>query len=338
MVVSAASVALRATALALHIQHNSARSDRAEGGGQNEIYELPVAGRGGRWVDSLDAFGVSTLIAGYMSTLAQGGPTRRQLLAIRERDARSTRAAAIDTATVSRLLHVAGIDHLVVNGPALAIASGLAPGACSDGAVRVWVPTSDAAVARSVLESAGWTGRSEMPGLLSHRYRFPLVVVDVWGEGRGRGSARFSEALARSVPVPELGPSVRTVPAACALLAQAEQARSIAWCWMGVISNVAQLAAACSPGDLRAVQERRTARRALAAATHLAPWLSEVVEISRRDEFRARRAWDRWVHLPSPTCPSNSIRPQSHGLFPASQGTSDADPSLRHTAKRVRTG
>jgi hypothetical protein len=303
---SGASVVVRRLIVAaLHVRHGSAN------GAPIDVPVVPVAGRGDRWVDALEAFGVSALISGHADELSMVGPAARRLRTMRERSVRAVRCAASDTSLLSYLLHSAGIDHLVVGGPAVANLLSPPSEVGNHVAIRVWVRSCDRHVARAVLESSGWAGHEVLPDVLAHRSRTPIEVVETFATSRHLRGTRFGDEFARSVSVPELGPWVRTVSAELALRAAAERTRSVGWCWIGAVADVAQLAAACSPQELQRVQRHRSVRRALAAAIELAPWLFEVAKVSRWDTAHAQRAFCAWERLPTP-------RP-SHGLVRGAQ-------------------
>ncbi len=211
-----------------------------------------------------------------------------------------------ETARASAALAVAGIDHLVVKGVGLAAVMGGRPVDRGGGDIDLWVRPSDVAAAEVALAQAesGWvrpaSSRAPLPAdtrrwawMLREEHEMPLVPagpgpaavapgaqrrpVDLhWRlfEHEGEFSFGFEGALAGSIAVAEVGPTVRTLGAAHALEHVAQHARKEAWLALRQVADVLRVARVCGPevaGPLAA--RSRHVRLAMAMAARLAPGL-----------------------------------------------------------------
>ena len=239
-----------------------------------------------------------------------------------------------DTARASAALAVAGIEHLVVKGVGLAAVMGGRPVGRGGGDIDLWVRPADVARAEVALAGAGWVraavaARIPQPSderrwrwMLREEHEFPLVAaprgvpgsaegglavpppsappasVDLhWRlfEFEGEFSFGFEGALAASVPVADVGPTVRTLCVAHALEHVAQHGRKEAWLALRQLTDVARLAVLCGPEVVGALAERsRNVRLAVAMAARLDDrlqgWHGSLGPMDRRlvDE-----AWER---------------------------------------------
>lgn len=257
---------------------------------------------GSGWVDALEAFGVASLIAAHVEELGVERGVRCRLLTLRELGVRAALRQSIDTAVASRALDAAGVDHLVLGGVALAHLVGRPLVVRADGPIRLWVPASEWAVAEAVLASAGWSQSTARAGRFAHRSRCEVELVTALAPQRWLGRQAFTRVVEESVPLAHIGPTVRTVPPALALLDAAQRCRVVDRDWIASVADVADIASVCSPDELADARARAaTVRFALAASLELGSPSPQAVSASGwLATVRARRAWAKWRALPSP--------------------------------------
>jgi hypothetical protein len=220
-------------------------------------------------------------------------------------------------------LAVAGIEHLVVKGVGLAAVMGGRPVDRGGGDIDLWVRPADVARAEVALAGAGWVraavaariplpsderrwrwmlrvehelvlGAAPRPGVGDAEATGGAVVSGVpvdlhWRlyEFEGEFSFGFEGALAGSVPVTEVGPTVRTLCAAHALEHVAQHGRKEAWLVLRQVMDVARLAVLCGPEVVGALAARsRNVRLAVAMAARvderLVGWHGPLGPLDRR--------------------------------------------------------
>jgi len=226
---------------------------------------------------------------------------------MRRRQLASGLANVADTATVSAALHRAGIDHLFVKGVALTAAVGRQPALRGGGDIDVWVRPTDVGAACEVIETLGWRHRGQN---LHGTDRGPLVrwtwkeccltrprhtSVDLhWRvvEDQREVGYDFDEAWAASIPLPAIGPTVRTLSPSHALAHVAAHARRDIFALLRQLVDVALLADRCDDGELwRLGATDRTVRLAVTTAANIAPWLAGTVPADPRTAHQSSRAW-----------------------------------------------
>jgi hypothetical protein len=199
-----------------------------------------------------------------------------------------------DTADASAALAVAEIDHLLIKGAGLAVVMGGRPVDRGGGDIDLWVRPHDVARSVDTLCAAGWERSPKAPGplpadvrrwrwMLREDWELPLVpsrggqTVDLhWRllEFEGEFTFGFEAAMALAVPVPEVGPTVRTLCAAHALEHAAAHARKEGWLALRQVADVVRVARMCEPDVVAGLVERsRNVRLGVAMAARLDPQL-----------------------------------------------------------------
>jgi hypothetical protein len=226
-------------------------------------------------------------------------------------------ANAAHTDAASAVLADAGVDHLVVKGAVLPPLVGQTPASRGPGDIDVWVRTDAWADAERALGAAGWSrrdGTADLPvpgdgwrGRVVQRVGMEMPLdhprrstVDLhWRLVPDHREVRFGfdEALARSVPVPEVGPTVRTLCPVDALDHIAQHGRKEHWPVLRQLVDVADLAAACGDDLEELVRTSPNARVALATAAHVDARLSDLPGIDRRARRLADEAWTGCLSL-----------------------------------------
>jgi hypothetical protein len=222
----------------------------------------------------------------------------------------------LDTNAVSGLLNAAGIDHLVVKGAALASLIGLEPSGRGAGDVDIWVRPRDVERAETVLHGEGWCPKNSSAPRPADGWRWRLLLamsheLPQLGGGvsnvdlhyhltayAGERIPSFDTAYARSVPLPALNASVRTLCPADALRHMAQHARIDIWPNLRHVVDVVRVADRCDPAEV-AEMARTEANVALAMAMagHLVAVDLPGWECGRRIRRRADDSWRRCLSL-----------------------------------------
>ena len=220
-------------------------------------------------------------------------------------------AAVAATRRTSRALHDADIPHLVVKGVALAAVVTGDPTARGGGDIDIWVPAGSLPTVRSVLTSLGFHVRPSSgrpaPTERSRAWRpylfavheqawdrvgdtaFMSETVDAHWRLAHRQSVvgyEFPEALARSIAVPVVGSTVRTLCPSDALTHVVEHGRKEAFPTLRSLVDIVRLVDACGVETVRTLavgrsERARNLRLGLAVAATIAPDLAEIVPLTR---------------------------------------------------------
>lgn len=235
------------------------------------IEPLPAPSGATTWADVLNAMAmhrVVEVVFPHAKALGMDGDSVAVMYGMRHQLVAAGLKLELDTNAVSGLLQSAGIDHLMVKGVALAALMGLAPSGRGAGDVDVWVRAGDVERTEQVLHANGWGRQNPSLPQPADGWRWRLMQavgnelpqlggglshVDLhwrltpWA---GEHIANFDAAHARSVRVPPLDDSVRTMCPADALRHVAQHARKDAWPTLRHVVDVVRLADVCDPGEL----------------------------------------------------------------------------------------
>lgn len=230
--------------------------------------------------------------------------------------------ATAHTASLSSALQSAGVDHLVVKGVGLSTLLHDEPSARGVGDIDLWVRPESVGPTEAVLADLGWHRRPDLgrradpgDGWRWTLYRFALherawdgdsrPTVDIhWRLAHRQATLGydFDEAFARSVAVPAIGPTVRTLCAADALTHMVEHARKEAFPTLRSLVDIVQLADRCGPTTVADMVAGRSPsasnlRFGLVVASTIAPDLAFVRHPTRRQRRLSDRAVDGCLSL-----------------------------------------
>ena len=253
---------------------------------------------------------VHHVVGPYLADLGFDEDDRRHLTVAGRRSAAHGLANMAHTAAASKTLHDAGVDHLVVKGVAISAGSGRHPAARGSADIDIWVDPSSVEAAEVALGSAGWHRPQYLTGLPrpgdGWRWRvtdwirpeLPLdhperAQIDLhWRlvpDRREMPYRDFAAAHADSVPLPEIGPTVRTLSPVATLLHIAQHGRKDGFATLRHLTDITDAARRIPDATLsELVGEHPNLRLAFATAAPIAPWLLEFVI----DDRRCRRLGD----------------------------------------------
>lgn len=265
---------------------------------------------------------VVPLLAPHADALGLAGEAASRLRQRHRRLGRLGLANAADTDRVSSLLHHAGVEHLVVKGVVLLARLGVDRAMAAD--VDVWIRERDVGRVEELLTANGWERPSvavRLPyadeGWRWRGYRWlrreksfirpGSSTVDLhWRltDHPGELGFGFDQALACSVPVPEIGEHVRTLGDEHTLVHVAQHARRERWPELRQVVNTVRAAGRIDPDRLAAlVLADGNVAQGVAVASRVAPWLARHARPGRegaRIDRLAAEAWESCVALDHP--------------------------------------
>ncbi len=265
---------------------------------------------------------VHGLLAPHMAQL--GAPTHvvERISTAQGRMFSSGMSAVRDTAAISELLQRTGIDHLIVKGAAFAATVGGLPALRGGGDIDLWVRPEDAGTVELLAREHGWHRRAiaerlPQPGdtwrwrtlisianehALDHPDRTTLDLHWRLAEHQGELGFDFDEAYERSVPLPSVGPTVRTLCLEDTFVHIAQHGRKEAWPTLRHLVDVVRLVHIAGPDRTRSLSSaHRNVALALRTAAHIAPWLQELADgADQRTGALADEAWRGCMSLEFP--------------------------------------
>jgi hypothetical protein len=231
-------------------------------------------------------------------------------------------AVTCDTAEVSDLLDTAGIEHLIVKGVVLAAVVGDLPALRGGGDIDLWVRPGEAAEVELLARANGWHRRpiaSRLPQpadtwrwrtLMRFAHEQPLdhpdrATLDLhWrlAEHQDELGFDFDHAYRRSIAVPAIGPSARTLCLEDAFVHIAQHGRKEAWSTLRHLLDVVRLVEACGRDTTRQlVRNHRNVALAVLTASHIDPSLHELADAAdRHTRALADEAWRGCLSLEFP--------------------------------------
>lgn len=286
------------------------------------IAPLPLPGTVEGRMEVLDAIAehrVAIVLASHLDALGVDGLTAAVVRRLRDQMVTAGLRLEIDTNTVSSLLATAGIDHLIVKGAALAALVGLAPSQRGAGDVDIWVRPDSVAEAEAVLHRNRWSRQRATLPTTSDGWRWRLLMsvgnelpqlsceasaVDLhWRltQINGERIPSFDEAYQRSVRVPPLADTVRTLNPADALNHLAQHGRKDVWPTLRHVVDVARVADRCERREVEAMADRLpNVALALAVAELAVGVHGEPSTIDARTRRLAAEAWNSCLSLRNP--------------------------------------
>ena len=227
-----------------------------------------------------------------------------------------------DTDVVSQVLYGSGIDHLVVKGVVLGAAVGEMPALRGGGDIDVWVrehrsPRRRQWHALTVGSRRPIADRLPEPGdtwrwrtmlrfaheeALDHPERATLDLHWRLAERQGELGFDFDDAYSRSVPVPAVGPTVRTLCIEDTFVHIAQHGRKEAWSTLRHLVDVVRLVDACGPEVSRDLaRTHRNVALAMLTAAHVDPSLSDLAApATKHIRSLASEAWEGCLSLEFP--------------------------------------
>jgi len=293
-------------------------------------------------------------VSGHTEHLGPPEPIAGRLHRLHVAETTGALLTLASTVRVSSALAAAGVRALIVKGVALAALQQRRPADRGAGDVDVWVHPDDRDRAVEVLiAEVGYALRPAQHRVLVRadgwRYRFhawatPETVlvhprfcdVDLhWRLMRSPAQLElsFDEAWRRSVPVAEIGPNVRSLCPADALVHVAHHGNKDAWAILRHVVDVVALVRAM-PADAvtAAAAADRQVNLALGVAARLAPEIAALMHVPHGRLARHRRV--RWVDEAWAECLASRLRLADRR---AASGVDDARLRLALTSWQMRT-
>jgi hypothetical protein len=277
------------------------------------IKPLPAPSGSTTWADVLDAMAmhrVVEVVFPHAKALGMDGDSVAVMYGMRHQLVAAGLKLELDTNAVSGLLQSADIDHLMVKGVALAALMGLAPSGRGAGDVDVWVRPADVERTEQVLHANGWGRQNPTLPEPADGWRWRLMLsvgnelpqvgagvshvdlhwrVTPWP---GEHIPNFDTAYARSVQVPPLDDSVRTMCPSDALRHVAQHARKDAWPTLRHVVDVVRMADVCDPAEVVAMTRTEpNIALAMAVAGHVTTMDIPGWECDGRTHRLADEAW-----------------------------------------------
>jgi hypothetical protein len=231
-------------------------------------------------------------------------------------------AAARDTDILSGVFERAGIEHLIVKGVVFMAAIGELPALRGGGDIDVWVRPEQTTAAEMVARNHGWHWRPHAEPLpepaggwrwrtmiyianerpLDHPDRATLDLHWRLAAHQGELGFDFDTAQERSIVVPAVGASVRTLCLEDTFVHIAQHGRKEAWSTLRHLVDVVQLVDACGPDVTRQLAgTHRNVALALLVASRIAPRLEELADgADSRTRRLAAEAWGNCLSLAYP--------------------------------------
>ncbi len=294
----------------------------AQRSGEDRLAPVPPDGDWSAVAQAMYLHRVHALLAPHLRRL--GGPDQfaEQISTAHRRLLHRGIGVVGDTEAVSSLLCAAGIDHLIVKGVVFTAAVGDLPALRGAGDIDLWVRPQQAGQVELLARAQGWHRRPRAAGLpepadtwrwrtmvrwaheqpLDHPDRATLDLHWRLSEHQGELGFDFDEAYERSVPVPAVGPSVRSLRLDDAFVHIAQHGRKEAWSTLRHLVDVVQLVDACGPDMTRELaRTHRNVALALLTASRIAPWLDELADTAdSRTRALAAEAWENCLSLEYP--------------------------------------
>lgn len=259
--------------------------------------------------DAVLAHRIVHVVGPHLEELGFSDSDRQQLASANRRLVTRGLLNMADTAMVSTTLAAAGVDHLVFKGAALSAMSGRHPSTRASADIDLWVAPESIDAAETAMTEIGWKRSEHLAGLPrpgdGWRWRAtnwirPELSLDhpdrsqvdlhwkLVPDRREIPSGEFALAYEHSIPVPELGPTVRTLAPDLALLHIAQHGRKDGFATLRHLTDVVDLAARIDTDELSSLATRSaTLRIALAAASSIAPWLADAPATRRERRLAA---------------------------------------------------
>jgi hypothetical protein len=266
--------------------------------------------------------GVHGLLAPHAKQLGISDRSAELISAAQRRMLHRGISVVADTAIASDLLHEAGIEHLIVKGVVFSAAIGDLPALRGGGDIDLWVRPEQAAEVEILARSHGWHRRPAAERLpepgdgwrwrtlvhiaheqpLDHPERATLDLHWRLAEHQGELGFDFDAAYQRSIPMPSVGPNVRTLCLDDTFVHIAQHGRKEAWPTLRHLVDVVRLVEMCGPGTTRLLaRTHRNVALAVLAASHLDPSLADLADTAdRHTRALADEAWHGCLSLEYP--------------------------------------
>jgi len=265
---------------------------------------------------------VQPLLGPHLHRLGAPEPFAERISTAHRRLLHSGIGVVRDTEVASRLLRDAGIDHLIVKGVVFAAVVGDLPALRGAGDIDLWVRPHQAGEVELLARAHGWHRRQRADRLpepadtwrwrtmvrwaheeaLDHPDRATLDLHWRLAERQAELGFDFDEAFERSVPVPAVGPSVRTLCLDDTFVHIAQHGRKEAWSTLRHLVDVVQLVDTRGPDMTRELtRAHRNVALAVLTASRIAPWLETLADSAdSRTRSLAGEAWENCLSLEYP--------------------------------------